>query len=152
MVRGWGPQRPILNHRAVGAFITHCGWNSVVEAVSAGVPMITWPMFAEQFYNEKLVVQVLRVGVSVGPGVWGMEQEKKPVVGGAAIAAAVAQLMDGRGEAEEGMRKRAAALKQKARDSVGVGGSSYLEMDRLIHELSVSEGDAVDSRTGSRCG
>ncbi|RZS29203.1 hypothetical protein BHM03_00062933 [Ensete ventricosum] len=145
IVRGWGPQRPILNHRAVGAFMTHCGWNSVVEAVSAGVPMITWPMFAEQFYNEKLVVQVLRVGVSVGPEVWGMEEEKKPVVGGAAIAAAVAQLMDGGGEVEDGMRKRAAELKQKARDAVGVGGSSYLEIDRLIHELSISETDAVDS-------
>lgn len=66
------PQAAILDHRAIGGFVTHCGWNSVVEAVSAGVPMATWPPFAEQFYNEKLVVGVLRVGVCVGAEVWGM--------------------------------------------------------------------------------
>ena len=52
----------ILEHQAIGAFVTHCGWNSTLEAVTAGVPMVTWPIFADQFFNEKLVSEVLKLG------------------------------------------------------------------------------------------
>lgn len=64
----WGaPQVLIPEHEAVGGFMTHYVWNSTVEAVSAGVPMVTWPVFAEQSYNKKfvLVTQILRIGVEV---------------------------------------------------------------------------------------
>ncbi|XVE93402.1 hypothetical protein REPUB_Repub01dG0189000 [Reevesia pubescens] len=66
IIRGWAPQVLILDHEAVGRFVTHCGWNSTLEGVSAGVPMVTWPVFADQFYNEKLLTQVLKIGVDVG--------------------------------------------------------------------------------------
>lgn len=49
----------------VGRFVTYCGWNSTLEGVCAGVPIVTWPMFAEQFYNEKLVTRVLGIGIGV---------------------------------------------------------------------------------------
>ncbi|KAK9007665.1 hypothetical protein V6N11_074585 [Hibiscus sabdariffa] len=56
--------------RWVVSFMTHCVWNSILEGVSCGVPMITWPISAEQFFNEKLVTDVLKIGVRVGSLHW----------------------------------------------------------------------------------
>lgn len=55
MIHGWAPHVLILSHSAVG-FLTHFGWNSTSEGIAAGLPMITGPMFADQFYNEKVIV------------------------------------------------------------------------------------------------
>lgn len=63
IVRDWAPETCILDHPATGAMVTHCGWKSIMEAVVAGKPMITWSICSEQFYNEKLVTDVLRIGV-----------------------------------------------------------------------------------------
>uniref|UniRef100_A0A453AGT2 Uncharacterized protein n=1 Tax=Aegilops tauschii subsp. strangulata TaxID=200361 RepID=A0A453AGT2_AEGTS len=63
----WAPQRAILGHRAVGAFVTHCGWNSVLETVAAGVPVLTWPIVFEQFITERLLTQVLGIGERLWP-------------------------------------------------------------------------------------
>jgi scopoletin glucosyltransferase len=82
IIRRWAPQVMIQSHTAVGAFMTHCGWKSTIEAVSAGIPMITWPMQGEQFYNEKLITVVRGIGVEVGATEWSLHgfQEKEKVV------------------------------------------------------------------------
>ena len=132
IIRGWAPQVLILDHEAVGGFVTHCGWNSILEGVTAGVPMVTWPMGAEQFYNEKLVTQILKIGVDVCARQWsrvlmgdGIKWE--------AIEKAVKQIMVGE-EAEE-MRGRAKALGKMARRAIEEGGSSYSDLIALIEEL-----------------
>ncbi|PON38325.1 UDP-glucuronosyl/UDP-glucosyltransferase [Parasponia andersonii] len=70
IVRGWAPQVVILEHEVVGGIVTHCSWNSTLEGVAVGVTMVTWPVFTKQFYNEKLVTQILRIGVKVGAQKW----------------------------------------------------------------------------------
>nr|CAD1827862.1 unnamed protein product [Ananas comosus var. bracteatus] len=62
IVRGWAPQNAILGHVAVGGFVTHCGWNSVLESLSAGKPMLAWPMIAEQVLNAKHLAEILGAG------------------------------------------------------------------------------------------
>ncbi|GMN37678.1 hypothetical protein TIFTF001_007019 [Ficus carica] len=131
IIRGWAPQVMILEHKAVGGFLTHCGWNSMLEAVCAGVPMVTWPMFSEQFYNEKFVTQVLGVGVGVGAKEWAIVVEES--VKREAIEKAVKRIMEGE-EAEE-MRSRANVLREMARTAFEEGGSSYSDFDAFVEEL-----------------
>ncbi|KAL4355194.1 hypothetical protein GQ457_06G009280 [Hibiscus cannabinus] len=135
VVKGWAPQVLILSHPAIGGFLTHCGWNSTIEGISAGVPLITLPFMADQFCNEKLVVQILRIGVSLGanePTFLGDEKSgfclKKEHVKNA-----IDKLMD---EGEEGIerRKRAKEFGEKANKAVEEGGSSYLNITSLIQD------------------
>ncbi|KAK9667132.1 hypothetical protein RND81_14G235300 [Saponaria officinalis] len=133
IIRGWAPQILILEHEAVGAFVTHCGWNSILEAVSAGVPMVTWPMLADQFYNEKLVTQILQVGVSVGAKKWSAVPSAEHVIKSEAIEKGLTEIM--KGEMAQQMRRRAKELKEMARSAVAEGGSSQSELTALITEL-----------------
>ncbi|KAF8772764.1 hypothetical protein HU200_005414 [Digitaria exilis] len=131
--RGWAPQRLILSHSAVGAFVTHCGWNSVL-ALSAGVPLVTWPRHADQFYNEKLLVEVLKVGVGVGSGAYASKiEDRGEVISGQKIAKAIDGVM-GDGEQAEEIRKKAIELRAKAWNAIEKGGSSYDDVQQLINE------------------
>ena len=135
VIRGWAPQVLILSHPAVGGFLTHCGWNSTLEGVCAGVPMITWPMFAEQFYNEKLVTQVLRIGVRVGAEngmVWG--EEEKVLVKRERVKKAIEEVMMDGEDCEE-RRKRAREFAKMAKKAIEEGGSSYLNITYLIEDV-----------------
>ncbi|XP_059646800.1 UDP-glycosyltransferase 73C4-like [Cornus florida] len=137
LIRGWAPQVLILSHPAIGGFLTHCGWNSTLEGVSAGVPMVTWPLFAEQFCNEKLVVQVLKIGVRVGVEVivkWGEEESVGVLVKKDDVKKSIDMLMDGGEEGEE-RRKRARDLGEKANKAIEEGGSSNLNMSLLIQDI-----------------
>ncbi|CAG7898241.1 unnamed protein product [Brassica rapa] len=128
IIRGWAPQVVILDHQAVGGFLTHCGWNSLLEGVASGLPMVTWPIGAEQFYNEKLVTQVLKTGVSVG--VKKMMKPDGDFITKEKVEKAVREVMAG-----EEMRKRAKQLADMAKDAVREGGSSDIEVNRLMEEL-----------------
>ena len=137
VVRGWAPQVPILEHPAVGGFLTHCGWGSTLESVAAGVPMATWPFFAEQFMNEKLIVDVLGIGVSVGVTkptenlLNGVKDGAEPEVGTEQVKRALNKLMDGGAQGED-RRSKARELKAKAKAALENGGSSYMNLEKMI--------------------
>ncbi|KAL5705720.1 hypothetical protein ACHQM5_023984 [Ranunculus cassubicifolius] len=135
IIKDWAPQMLILDHPAIGGFMTHCGWNSILEGVSAGLPFITWPMFAEQFNNEKLVSQVLKTGIEVGSKVWNAWVARADVsVTRDKIEEAANQLMSNEEDAED-RRARAKALAEMAKKAVVEGGSSYADLTNLIEEL-----------------
>ncbi|KAG0484585.1 hypothetical protein HPP92_008664 [Vanilla planifolia] len=132
IVKGWVPQVLILTHPAVGCFMTHCGWNSTLEAVAAGVPMVTWPHFADQFLNEKLVVDILRTGVSVGVKApfFYMAAGDDALVKSEAVERAVESIMGG--VEGEKIRRRARKFAEKASKVMEEGGSSKDNLDRMI--------------------
>ncbi|KAJ1258553.1 hypothetical protein BS78_10G084300 [Paspalum vaginatum] len=133
LVRGWAPQLLILSHDAVGGFVTHCGWNSTLEAVTAGLPVVTWPHFTDQFLNEKMAVEALGIGVSVGvkePLTY-QAVKKEIVVGRDVVEAAVRSVMGGGEDAEE-RRRRARALAAKAQRAAQIGGSSHGNLQDLV--------------------
>ncbi|KAF8747749.1 hypothetical protein HU200_013155 [Digitaria exilis] len=125
VIRGWAPQVEILRHRAVGWFLTHCGWNSVLEAAAAGVAMLTWPMAADQFTDARMLEEA-GVAVPVAEGADAVPDARKMA---SAIAAAVGT-KDG-----ESVRARAVALGVKAAAAVGEGGSSRRDLDELVQML-----------------
>ncbi|CAL0305193.1 unnamed protein product [Lupinus luteus] len=136
IIKGWAPQVLILNHHSIGAFLTHCGWNSTIEAISAGVPMITWPVHSEQFYNEKLITQVRGIGIEVGAEVWNNcgSWKTDKLVGRDQIEKVVRRLMEDGDEVEQ-IRKRAHEFGKKARQAIQQGGSSYNNLTALIDNL-----------------
>ncbi|KAK9921075.1 hypothetical protein M0R45_029604 [Rubus argutus] len=136
LIRGWAPQTLLLSHPAIGGFLTHCGWNSTLEGICAGLPMITWPLFADQFLNEKLVEQVLKIAVKVGvehPMRWGEEEEIGVLVKRENVKQAIEKLMDG--DESEARRDRARELAKMAKRAVEEGGSSHLNIALLIEDL-----------------
>ncbi|GJN29325.1 hypothetical protein PR202_gb17543 [Eleusine coracana subsp. coracana] len=147
VVSGWAPQVLVLSHPAVGGFVTHCGWNSTLEAVAAGLPVVTWPHFADQFLNEKMAVEVLGIGVSVGvkePLMYGRAAEKEIVVGRDVVEEAVRSVM---GDAEE-RRRRARALAGKARAAMREGGSSRANLLDLVERF---KGTGAAARGATVC-
>ncbi|KAH8491873.1 hypothetical protein H0E87_021461 [Populus deltoides] len=137
IIQGWAPQVAILSHSAIGSFLTHCGWNSVLEGISAGLPMVTWPLFGDQFCNEKLVVEVLKIGVRVGSEVtirWGEEEKFGVLVKKEQVKNAVNSLMND-GEESEERRRIVQELRKMAYKAVEEEGSSYLSMKLLIEDI-----------------
>ncbi|CAN1802537.1 UDP-glycosyltransferase 73C25 [Linum perenne] len=134
VIRGWAPQVSILSHRSVGGFLTHCGWNSSLEGIAAGIPLVTWPLFGDQFSNEKLIVEVAKVGVRVGaerPTFWDGKEETNVSIKRGDVERAVRLAMDRGNE----RRKRATKLAEMARKAVESDGSSYRNVSMFIEDI-----------------
>ncbi|KAM0923592.1 hypothetical protein ACQ4PT_005432 [Festuca glaucescens] len=122
MIVSWAPQEEVLTHAAVGGFWTHCGWNSTLEGVCGGVPMLCRPYFGDQMGNARYVDHVWRAGL-----VLDCELERGKV------EEAVRRLMQSK-EGDE-MRKRAQELRSRAAEASADAGSSRLSIDKLVNHI-----------------
>ncbi|KAK8656079.1 hypothetical protein V6N13_108638 [Hibiscus sabdariffa] len=123
VVKSWAPQVAVLNHDAIGGFVTHCGWNSVLESVCAGVPMVAWPLYAEQRFNRVLLVQEMKIALP-------MVESETGFVDSSEVEKRVRELM----ESEQGhlVRERTIATKDAAMAAMREGGSSRLALAKLF--------------------
>ncbi|KAF5480452.1 hypothetical protein F2P56_001200 [Juglans regia] len=132
MICGWAPQVEVLAHKAIGGFVTHCGWNSILESVWYGVPMAAWPMYAEQQLNAFQIVRDLGLAVELKLDY----RRDGELVMAEKIEQSVKCLMEPDIEA----RKRVKEMSEKSRKAVMEGGSSHASLGRLIEALSVAVG------------
>lgn len=135
-VIGWAPQVAILSHRAVGGFVSHCGWNSTLESVWCGVPIAAWPLYAEQQMNAFQIVVELGMAVEIK-----MDYRKsfKPdnemvIVTANEIENGIRRLMTKSDESNE-IRKKVKEMKEKSRMALSRDGSSSPSLKQVIEEV-----------------
>ncbi|XP_042482089.1 UDP-glycosyltransferase 88F3-like [Macadamia integrifolia] len=122
VVKSWAPQVEVLSRESVGGFVTHCGWNSVLEAVCAGVPMLAWPLYAEQEVNKEVLVEDMKLAMP-------MEAAEDGIVVAAEVEKRVKALIDSDDGAE--MRERSREIREKALAAWAEGGSSKTAFTNL---------------------
>lgn len=122
VVSSWAPQAKILSHKSTGGFLTHCGWNSTLESVVNGVPLIAWPLYAEQKMNALMLADDVKVALKVKLSDKGLVEREK-------ITYMVKSLMEG----EEGkkLRHRMKTLKEAAAAVLSENGSSTKSLSEL---------------------
>ncbi|XP_030934251.1 anthocyanidin 3-O-glucosyltransferase 5-like [Quercus lobata] len=123
VISDWVSQVDILSHPSIGAFISHCGWNSTLESILMGVPIIAFPLFAEQKMNATMLTEEfgMAVRLEVLPS--------KKVVGREEIQKKVRKIMvDNEGH---GIRDRVNELKYSAKEALCKGSSSYKALSEL---------------------
>lgn len=133
-VIGWAPQVAVLSHVAVGGFMSHCGWNSTLESVWFGVPIATWPIYAEQQLNAFEMVKELGLAVEIEVDYRNEFNMKSDVIIRAdEIETKIRKLMmDGKSNE---IRKKVKEMKEKSRVSMAENGSSCTSLAKLIEEI-----------------
>ncbi|PON70231.1 UDP-glucuronosyl/UDP-glucosyltransferase [Trema orientale] len=128
VVPSWAPQTQVLSHGSTGGFLSHCGWSSTLEGVANGVPLIAWPLYAEQKVNAVMLVEGLNVALR--PKV-----EENGVVPREEIAKVVKVLMDKGSEEGKRVRDNMKELKDAAAKALGKDGSSTRALSDLAFTL-----------------
>ncbi|XP_021274470.1 7-deoxyloganetin glucosyltransferase-like [Herrania umbratica] len=118
----WCPQDQVLTHPSVGAFLTHCGWNSTLESISGGRPVICWPFFDEQPTNCLYSCTLWGIGMEISHDVKRDE-----------VTTLVKEVMEG--DKGKQMKNNALEWKKKAEEATNIGGSSYNNFNKFIKEI-----------------
>ncbi|KAL6144144.1 hypothetical protein ACLB2K_054839 [Fragaria x ananassa] len=127
-VIGWAPQVAILGHPAVGGFVSHCGWNSTLESLWFGVPVATWPLYAEQQVNAFQLVKELGIAVEIDMS---YREEGPVVVTAEKIERGIKELM----ELDSDIRKRVRQVSDNSKKALMDGGSSYASLGHFIDQI-----------------
>lgn len=125
LIISWCPQQEVLRHPSIGVFLTHCGWNSMMESISCGVPMICWPFFAEQQTNCRYACNEWKIGLEISSNVNRYEVEMR-----------IKEAMEG----DEGMkiRRNVMRYKESAGKATVIGGAAFDSLDKVIEDVLMS--------------
>lgn len=124
----WCPQLQVLAHEAVGCFVSHCGWNSTLEAICLGVPVVAMPQILDQVTNAHYVERVWKAGIRV-------ESDEKGVCTSEEIRGCVDTIMDGERGGE--IRRNVCRWRALAKEAMEEGGSSNVCIDEFVAKLSI---------------
>ncbi|XP_075661578.1 mogroside I-E synthase-like [Castanea sativa] len=125
LVVTWCPQLEVLSHKAIGCFVTHCGWNSTLEALSLGVPLVAMPQWTDQTTNSKFVMDVWKIGIRV-------KVDDKGMVTREEIELCINEVM---GEKREEMKRHAIKWKKLAIEALDEGESSDKNIDEFVEKI-----------------
>lgn len=126
----WCNQLELLAHPAVGCFVTHCGWNSTLEGLCLGVPMLALPQWADQMMDAKFIEEIWGVGVRA-------KEDEYGIAGRDELLFCLKQVMEG--ETREQMRRNARKWRDLARKAVHQGGSSDKSIDEFVTKLIIGK-------------
>nr|XP_043637584.1 UDP-glycosyltransferase 90A1-like [Erigeron canadensis] len=129
LVVEWVDQMEILKHESVCGFLSHCGWNSMLESMCAGVPVLAMPLMAEQHLNARIVVEEIGMGLRL----WARGKVARGLVGQEEVAKVVLELMEGEGGRKA--RERVTEVRKGAYGAMKDGGSSSRTLDSLIDHV-----------------
>ncbi|RVW84389.1 Crocetin glucosyltransferase, chloroplastic [Vitis vinifera] len=127
MLIQWCSQMEVLSHPSLGCFVTHCGWNSSIESLASGVPMIAFPQWADQGTNTNLIKDVWKTGARL------MVNEEEIVTSDELKRCL--ELVMGDGEKGQEMRKNAKKWKILAKEALKEGGSSHKNLKNFVDEV-----------------
>ncbi|ESW10545.1 hypothetical protein PHAVU_009G218800 [Phaseolus vulgaris] len=127
LVCGWVPQAKVLSHEAIGGFVSHCGWNSILESLWHGVVIATWPVYAEQHLNAFQMIKELGLAVEISTDC----RVGGDLVRAEAVEKGVRSLMEGSDE----IRRKVKEMSEKCKSALIEDGSSYKNLVSLVQEL-----------------
>ncbi|KAF8100167.1 hypothetical protein N665_0230s0051 [Sinapis alba] len=130
VVTQWAPQVEILSHKSIGGFLSHCGWSSVLESLTKGVPIMAWPLYAEQWMNATLLTEEIGVAVRT------LELPSKRVISREEVASLVRKIMAEENEGGGKLRSKAEEVRVSSERAWAQGGSSHsslLEWAKRCH-------------------
>ncbi|XP_069155084.1 UDP-glycosyltransferase 74F2-like isoform X2 [Solanum lycopersicum] len=126
LVVTWCPQLDVLSHKAIGCFMTHCGWNSTLEALSLGVPTVAIPIWTDQCTNAKYVMDIWEMGIKA-------QANEKGVVEQEVVEHCIREVMEG--ERGKEIRKNATKWREVTKKAMDEGGSSDRNINDFVDKL-----------------